>query len=193
MHLTDAVDALSPDFDYIVIDTPGHDSNLMRQAHAIADTLITPLNDSFVDLDVVGNRRSRNPSLSPAPATMPDGRGGAPQRQNADNVTTDWIVMRNRLSSFGSPQQTSRRRGAARPLTKIEFSFIEGLAERVIFREFYPRGLTALDDLDEATLGSRPTMSHMTACLEIENLLSNIRLDLTTISAESTEQNRNAA
>jgi chromosome partitioning protein len=48
------------------------------------------------------------------------------------------------------------------------------LAERVIFREFYPRGLTAVDDIDDITLGTRPTMSHVTARLEMENLLRTV-------------------
>ena len=55
---------------------------------------------------------------------------------------------------------------------RLGFRCIEGLAERVIFREFYPRGLTAIDDIDEGTLGTRPTMSHATAQLEVQDLLS---------------------
>ena len=69
--LYDAIDAVAYDHDFIVIDTPGHDSYLMRLVHAMADTLITPLNDSFVDL-------------------RHDGRGGAPyQRRATGRVTTD--------------------------------------------------------------------------------------------------------
>src|SRR6266567_311032 len=49
-----AVDAIEHTHDFIVIDTPGHDSYLMRLAHSMADTLVTPLNDSFVDFDVLG-------------------------------------------------------------------------------------------------------------------------------------------
>jgi chromosome partitioning protein len=37
----------------------------------------------------------------------------------------------------------------------------------VVYREFFPRGLTALDDLDEATLGTRPNMAHVTAREEV--------------------------
>jgi chromosome partitioning protein len=43
--------------------------------------------------------------------------------------------------------------------------------QRVIFRELHPRGWTAVDDIDEITLGTRPTMSHVTARLEMQNLL----------------------
>src|SRR5450759_686132 len=132
--LTDAVDALAQSHRFIVIDTPGHDSDLMRRAHAMADTLITPLNDSFVDLEVL--------------------------------------------------QELSQR---------LNFRCIEGLAERVIFREFYPRGLTAVDDLDEITLGTRPTMSHVTARLEIENLLSAMGLADSMAGGEMMGQARDAA
>jgi chromosome partitioning protein len=193
MHLTDAVDALSPDFDFIIIDTPGHNSYLMREAHSIADTLITPLNDSFVDLDVLG---TVNPESLRVTGTSHYARmveEARRQRQDTDNVTADWIVMRNRLSNFGSRNKRLVGDGLQELSQKLNFRCIEGLAERVVFREFYARGLTALDDLDEATLGSRPTMSHMTACLEIENLLGNIRLDPSTISAESVEKDRDAA
>jgi chromosome partitioning protein len=75
---------------------------------------------------------------------------------------------------------------------KLNFRCIEGLAERMIFREFFPRGLTALDDLNEGTLGTRPTMSHASARQEVENLLSAMRLGASTAS-EMPSQNRDAA
>ena len=40
--------------DYIVIDTPGRDDPLARHAAAETDTLVTPMNDSFVDFDLIG-------------------------------------------------------------------------------------------------------------------------------------------
>ena len=49
------MDVLGHTHDFVVIDTPGHDSPLMRLAHSMADILVTPLNDSFVDLDVLGS------------------------------------------------------------------------------------------------------------------------------------------
>ena len=61
---------------------------------------------------------------------------------------------------------------------RLGFRAVDGFAERVIFREFYPRGLTALDDLDEATLGTRPSMSHVTARQEVENLLAALKLPI---------------
>ena len=97
------------------------------------------------------------------------------QRQLLDNVVADWIVLRNRLSTFGSSRNKRFVDEGLKELSRrLNFSYIDGLAERVIFRELFPRGLTAVDDLDEITLGTRPTMSHVTARLEMENLLTGI-------------------
>ncbi len=84
----------------------------------------------------------------------------------------DWIVLRNRLSH----QNTRNKRFVGSAIgdlaQRLGFRTVEGLAEQVVFREFYPRGLTAVYDLDEITLGSRPTMSHATAQIEVQNLIA---------------------
>ena len=76
---------------------------------------------------------------------------------------------------------------------QLDFRSIEGLAERVIFREFFPRGLTAVDDLDETTHGTRLTMSHVTARHEIENLLGAMGLGEAAASEQGVTQKLNAA
>jgi chromosome partitioning protein len=76
---------------------------------------------------------------------------------------------------------------------RLNFRCVEGLAERVIFREFYPRGLTAVDDLDELTLGTRPTMSHVTARLEMLKLLTTIGLGNVTTDVEIAERQQAVA
>jgi chromosome partitioning protein len=191
--LTDAVGALAQSHSFIVIDTPGHDSHLMRRAHAMADTLITPLNDSFVDLDVLGTIDPETLGVTGTShyAEMVD--EARRQRQLLDHVTADWIVLRNRLSTLGSRNKRLVGEGLQELSRRLNFRCIEGLAERVIFREFYPRGLTAVDDLDEITLGTRPTMSHVTARLEIENLLSAMGLSDAMASGEMMGHARDAA
>ena len=63
----EAVSAVESSYDFVVIDTPGSNSYLMRLAHSMADTLITPLNDSFVDFDVLGQSiRPRSSSTASA-------------------------------------------------------------------------------------------------------------------------------
>jgi len=173
MALTDAVDNLAPICDYIVIDTPGHDSHLARLAHSMADTLITPLNDSFVDFDVLGTVNPATFRVTGTSYYAEMVREARRQRQLLDNLVFDWIVLRNRLSTFGSSRNKRLVNEGLQDLSqRLNFSYVDGLAERTIFREFYPRGLTAVDDLDEITLGTRPTMSHVTARLEMESLLS---------------------
>src|SRR6266403_228177 len=128
-------------------------------------------------------------SRSPAPATIPRWcRRRA--RRHLDQASTDWIVLRNRLSTISSRNKRLIGGGLQQLSRWLDFRCIEGLAERVIFRELYPRGLTAVDDVDEVTLGVRPTMSHVTARLEMQNLLGAILLGRLRSSAATTGHNR---
>lgn len=174
--LAEQITKLANNNSFIVIDTPGRNSYLGRLAHAMADILITPLNDSFVDLDVLGavDRASLTVTGSSHYAEMVV--EALSQRQRRGQSMTDWIVLRNRLSMLSSRNTRLITKGLDDLSRILNFRLAEGLAERVIFREFYPRGLTALDSLNEAVLGTRSTPSHMTARLEIEALLNAIDL-----------------
>lgn len=156
----------------IIIDTACQNTALTRLAHSMADTLVTPLNDSFVDLDVLG---SVDPETFAVTGVSHYARAVEEARRARESVgkpPIDWIVLRNRLSH----QNTRNKRYVGSAIQELSrqlgFRCIDGLAERVVFREFYPRGLTAVDELDETTLGSRPTMSHVTAQLEVQSLVS---------------------
>ena len=183
--LSDTVETLARTYGVIVIDTPGHDSYLMRLAHSLADTLITPLNDSFVDLDVLG---TVDPSTFEVTGTGHYSQmvQAARRQRQLDQASTDWIVLRNRLSTISSRNKRLVGGGLQQLSRWLDFRCIEGLGERVIFRELYPRGLTAVDDIDEITLGTRPTMSHVTARLEMQNLLAAILLGESGSSAATT-------
>jgi chromosome partitioning protein len=172
------VSSLEQTYDFIVIDSPGTDNYLMRLAHAMADTLISPINDSFLDFDVLG-------SIDPATyavvgvshyATMV--RAARRQRRLLDGVVADWVVVRNRLSMLGSRNKQLIADVLDQLALRLGFRAIDGLAERVVYRELFPRGLTALDDLDETTLGQRPNMAHVTAREEVMALLRNLKLPL---------------
>jgi chromosome partitioning protein len=173
-----AVDASEHTHDFIVIDTPGHDSYLMRLAHSMADTLITPLNDSFVDFDVLGTVDPVTFSVTGTSHFSDMVRDARRQRRVVDHATIDWIVVRNRLSLLGSRNKRLVGEGLQELSLRLGFRAADGFAERVIFRELYPRGLTALDDLDESTLGTRPSMSHVTARQEVETLLKSLKLPI---------------
>ena len=173
-----ALSAVERAFDFIVIDTPGNDGYLMRLAHSLADTLVTPINDSFLDFDVLGTIDPQTYSCTGESHYATMVRESRKQRRLLDGTTTDWIVMRNRLSMLGSRNKQLVAEGLQQLAFRLGFRALDGLAERVVYREFFPRGLTALDDLDEATLGTRPSMGHVTAREEVISLLRQLKLPL---------------
>jgi chromosome partitioning protein len=165
-------------YDFIVIDTPGSDSYLMRLAHSMADTLVTPINDSFLDFDVLGTVDAANYSVTGESHYAQMVRDSRRKRRQLDGASTDWIVVRNRLSMVGSRNKLLVADVLDQLSLRLGFRAIDGLAERVMYREFFPRGLTALDDLNEATLGRRPSMGHVTAREEVTDLLRKLKLPL---------------
>ena len=90
--------------DFIVIDTPGGVQHLSLIAHGMADTLITPINDSLVDLDVLVAMEQSD--LEPQPSVYAKTVWRALEaRRKVSGRTTDWIVVRNRLESAESSNQ----------------------------------------------------------------------------------------
>jgi chromosome partitioning protein len=173
-----AIMAVEHTHDFVVIDTPGSDSYLTRLAHSMADTLITPLNDSFVDFDVLGRVDPQTYALTGNSHYAEMVRDARRQRRIVDGKLIDWVVIRNRVSNLGSRNKRLVGEGLEELGLRLGFRFGAGLAERVIYREFFPRGLTALDPLDEGTLGTRPGMSHFTAQEEVNQLLTLLQLPL---------------
>jgi chromosome partitioning protein len=173
-----AVSAVERTFDFIVVDTPGSDSYLMRLAHSMADTLVTPINDSFLDFDVLGTVDAANYSVTGESHYAEMVRDARRKRRQIDGASTDWIVVRNRLSMLGSRNKQLVADGLKELSLRLGFRSIDGFAERVVYREFFPRGLTALDDLNEETLGTRPSMGHVTAREEVTGLLRQLKLPL---------------
>ena len=174
----DAITAVEHTHDFVVVDTPGVDSYLTRLAHSMADTLITPLNDSFIDFDVLGTIDPQTFVLTGTSHYSEMVREARRQRRVVDGRFTDWVVVRNRLSMLGSRNKSRVAEGLKELADQLGFRFIDGFAERTVYRELFPRGLTALDPIDEATLGARPSMSHVTARDEVKGLLAALRLPL---------------
>jgi chromosome partitioning protein len=177
-QFVEAVSAVERSFDFIVIDTPGSDSYLMRLAHSMADTLVTPINDSFLDFDVLGTVDPATYAVTGESHYAEMVRDTRRKRRQLDGVTCDWIVVRNRLSMLGSRNKQLVADSLKELSFRLGFRPVDGFAERVVYREFFPRGLTALDDLDEATLGTRPNLGHVTAREEVTNLLRELKLPL---------------
>ena len=131
--------------DFILFDTPGRDDEFARHAATTADTLVTPLNDSFVDFDLIGQvdpetYKVTRPSFYSE--LIWDARKA---RARTDGGTVDWVVLRNRLQHLEA-RNMRRVAGALAELSKrVGFRVIPGLSERVIYRELFPKGLTLLD------------------------------------------------
>ena len=177
-QFVDAVSAVERTFDFIVIDTPGTDSYLMRLAHSMADTLVTPINDSFLDFDVLGTVDPATYAVTGESHYATMVRETRRKRRQLDGATTDWVVVRNRLSMIGSRNKQLVADSLKELSFRLGFRAIDGFAERVVYREFFPRGLTALDEIDEATLGTRPNLGHVTAREEVTSLLRHLKLPL---------------
>ena len=174
----EAIAAVEQSHDFVVVDTPGTDSYLTRLAHSMADTLITPLNDSFVDFDVLGTVDATTFAVTGESHYAEMVRDARRQRRLIDGTRMDWVVVRNRLSMLGSRNKRLIGEGLSELANRLGFRCADGLAERVIYREFFPRGLSALDNLDEATLGTRPSLAHVTARDEVMSLIATLKLPL---------------
>jgi len=173
-----AINEVEHTHDFVVVDTPGNDTYLMRLAHSMADTLVTPLNDSFLDFDVLGSVDPATFEVTGVSHYAKMVRHARRQRRIVDGGLTDWIVVRNRLALLGSRNKKLVGECLHRLGLRLGFRATEGFSERVVFREFFPHGLTALDNLDETTLGSRPNLSHLTARQEVRALIEALKLPI---------------
>ena len=173
-----AINEVEHSHDFVVIDTPGNDTYLMRLAHSMADTLVTPLNDSFLDFDVLGTVDPATYEVTGASHYAKMVRHARRQRRIVDGGLTDWIVVRNRLALLGSRNKKLVGECLDRLGLRLGFRATEGFSERVVFREFFPHGLTALDNLDEETLGTKPNLSHLTARQEVRRLIEQLKLPI---------------
>ncbi len=173
-RFTDALADLAQDCDIVVIDCPGADTFLSRLGHARADTLITPINDSFVDFAMLAKVDPERHDVV-QPSIYSEMVWEARKRRFArDRGRIDWIVMRNRLGA--SEARNKRDVGATLEVLakRIGFRTVKGFGERVIFRELYLQGLTLMD-VREAGLGIQLGMSHVAARAEVRALIGAIR------------------
>lgn len=174
-ELVDAVARLSEHSDYLVIDCPGHDTEVARAAHAYADTLVTPLNDSFVDVDLLGHVDPDTFEVKKLSVYSEAVWECRKQRALSGKRGLDWAVVRNRATSVRSHNKRRVDRALRQLQSKIAFRYLEGLSERTIYRELFPRGLTLLDR--NTGPGRRSiTMSHVAARHELRNLFERLHL-----------------
>ena len=174
-RLEACVSHLTAAHDFVVIDTPGSDDYLSRVGHSYADTLVTPLNDSFIDLDLLAKVDPETYKVL-RPSTYAEMVWEQRKaRALRDGGKIDWIVMRNRLASIGSRNTQAMEDVLAALSKRIGFRLAPGFGERVIFRELFLKGLTLLD-LRSADANMRLNMSHVAARQEVRALLTAIGL-----------------
>ena len=171
-------ETLGAHHDFVVFDTPGRDDPLARHVATRADTLVTPLNDSFVDFDLIGQVDAETFKVrrlsfyaemiwearkKRAMATITDARRDM-----------DWVVVRNR-TGFTEARNQKRIDQALTELSKrVGFRIASGLSERVIYRELFPSGLTLLDKGHLGELGT----SHLVARQELRTLIAGLNLKI---------------
>ncbi|WP_240229280.1 division plane positioning ATPase MipZ [Devosia lacusdianchii] len=173
-----AIGEVEHDADFLVIDTPGFDTNLTRLAHSLADTLVTPVNDSLIDLNVM----AQIDPVTGEPREMSHYarlvQRARSERLQIDGRTIDWVLVRNRISMLSSRNMRQVQTMLERIAVRLGCRVVEGIAERVIFRSLFPTGMTVFDPLDDELLGGLPSMSHMSARQEYRSLVSALNLPI---------------
>jgi chromosome partitioning protein len=173
-RLSIAVSELEPLADFIVIDCPGSHTRLSQVAHSLADTLVTPLNDSFVDFDLLAHIDSDGEKIL-GPSVYSEMVWNARQlRAQAGLQPIDWVVLRNRLGAQAMVNKLKMERALERLARRIGFRIAPGFHERVIFRELFPRGLTLLDLKDVGV--KQLNISNIAARQELRELVKALEL-----------------
>ncbi len=162
--------------DVIVIDTPGSHSFLSCLAHSYADTVITPINDSFVDLDVmakvdVDGTKIISPSIYSQMLWAQK-----MERAKRDGHSIEWVVMRNRLSNLDAANKRNVSNALEQLSKRISFRIVSGFSERVVFKELFLKGLTLLD-LTKISYDKPFSMSHVAARQELRDFLQAIGVE----------------
>lgn len=172
----EAIGEVEHSFEFVVIDTPASDSYLMRLAHSLADTLVSPVNDSYIDVDVfsrVHHDRDKRGAVAHYADLVIEARR---KRHLVDQGIIDWVLVRNRVASLQSNNAKQIAISLGKMAGELKFRPAEGLHDRVIFRELFPIGLTALDPIEEAMRTGALSTSQQSARREIEELLTTLQL-----------------
>jgi len=180
-RLSTAIAALEKEKDFILIDCPGSHTRLSQIAHTLADTLITPLNDSFIDFDLLAHHDGATGKIL-GPSVYSEMVWQARQlRAQAGLKPIDWVVLRNRLGA----QQMHNKRKMGQALEnlsrRIGFRVAPGFSERVIFRELFPNGLTLLDLKDTGVTSMN--ISNIAARQELRDLMAALKLPAVEMAA----------
>ena len=162
------------DFDFVVIDTPGNDNNLSKIAHSFADVIITPMNESFIDLDLLVRLQDVKTTNNLKPSTYAEMVWNQKKEKAIrEKGMIDWVVLVNRMSSIASKNRQELDKILGALSKRIGFRLAKGFKERVIFRELFVSGLTLLDQNIKT---SQMSLSHIAARHELNDLLKALNI-----------------
>ena len=171
-RFTEAMDDLTAGADFVVIDTPGRDDRFARMAAQRADTLVTPMNDSFVDFDLIGQVDPDSFKVT-RPSFYSELIWEARKaRAKTDGATIDWVVLRNRLQHIEARNMRRVSDALDQLAKRVGFRIAPGLGERVIYRELFPKGLTMIDSKEFGNMG----LSHVAARQELREMMAALAL-----------------
>lgn len=172
---TQAISHLRDNHPFVVVDSPGSDTYLSRLGHACADTLITPINESFVDFDLLAHVDPDSLAIQSPSIYAEMVWSCRKARARMDGGSIDWVVIRNRTSHIHAKNRKRVETALDELSRRLGFRQVSGLSERVVFREMFPAGITLLDLTDNEANASL-TMSHVAARAEVRALLSSLKL-----------------
>ena len=161
------------DAEFLVVDTPGADTPLSRAAHGNADLIITPLNDSFVDFDMLGLVDPVTLDLIKPSVYSEVVWESRKNKMLETRRSIDWLVLRNRLATT---EPHNRKRLEERILAlsrRVGFRVGPGLRDRVIYRELFPFGLTVAD-LSPTVRPVAVSLTHVAARQELRNMIAEL-------------------
>lgn len=174
-RLVREIKRLSQTNDAVFIDTPGGDTDIGRTAIRYADSLVTPINDSLIDLDLIA-RLEGDPPEPVGPSRFSEKVWEARKERASDGMgPIDWVVLRNRVSTLASRNRQAIEAALDELSGRFGFRVATGFGERVVFRELFLQGLTVLD-LRESGTNVPLNMSHIAARREVRRLLEFIGL-----------------
>lgn len=175
------IDKLKEQVDVILIDTPGSAHTLTQEAMILADTLVTPLNDSLIDLDVLAQIDTNTLKIKGPSHFSQKVWSTRQQRMIERRPPLNWVIVRNRLTYVKSKNAQLMQVLLNALSRRIHFSLASGIADRVVYRELFLKGLTMMD-LKENGLNMPTSVSAVSGRQEIMDLIQNIfQRDLPTI------------
>jgi chromosome partitioning protein len=154
----------------IVIDCPGSDTELSRLAHRFADVLVTPINDSFIDLDLIARIDGKTLEIK-QPSIYSDAVWEyRKERAIQRGRPIQWFIVRNRLSHINAQNKQNIQQLLEKLEKRFAFTFLNGFSERVIYRELFLKGLTLMDL--HAVKDGNMNMSQLSARQEVRTLIN---------------------